>query len=199
MNKQSLLILLLLTITRASEHQFVWAVTNTHSHPTSFCVYNTPAEGIRGRILEVRRTDPNPKEIEYRGIMVKRAPPTAENYLTLAPGESFRTSVNINDAYDISEPGTYEIKSKGLLPDLQEAVKEGKYMPGSVFLSTKLELVQTPVELDDVKNFKKSKETVESAKAGSLLYSDPIEVKITSSTKLSKSFVTYEDVSATDL
>ena len=86
-------------------------VKNATAKPQKFCTYHTLFEGLRNDLFEVKRADGS--ELEYRGMMAKRAPPDADDFITLAPGEE-RTS----DAVDISEgyaftPGTFSVVFTG--------------------------------------------------------------------------------------
>ena len=67
----------------------------------------TPLEGIGGDIFDVTR-DGSP--IAYQGPMVSRAAPTPESYIYVRPDKGVSAVVDIAEAYDISQPGTYTIK-----------------------------------------------------------------------------------------
>lgn len=67
----------------------------------------TPLEGIGGDIFEVTR---NGQPIPYLGPLVSRAAPTPESYIYVEPDKGVTAEVNIAEAYDFSQPGTYTIK-----------------------------------------------------------------------------------------
>jgi hypothetical protein len=67
----------------------------------------TPLEGIRGDIFEVTR-DGQP--LPYLGPLVSRAAPTSESYIFVGTDKGVTAEVNIAEAYDFSQPGTYTIK-----------------------------------------------------------------------------------------
>lgn len=67
----------------------------------------TPLEGIAGEIFQVTR-DGQP--IPYLGPLVSRGAPTPEAYIFLEPDKGVTAEVNIAQAYDFSQPGTYSIK-----------------------------------------------------------------------------------------
>ena len=67
----------------------------------------TPLEGIGGDIFDVKR-DGQP--IPYMGPMVSRADPTRESYVFVEPDKGVTKEVNIAEAYDFSQIGTYTIK-----------------------------------------------------------------------------------------
>lgn len=52
--------------------------------------------------------------VAYNGIMVKRAAPGPDDYLTLAAGEKREAVVNLADGYDVSAAGKYEVTLKSL-------------------------------------------------------------------------------------
>jgi hypothetical protein len=67
----------------------------------------TPLEGIGGDIFEVTR-DGQP--IAYMGPMASRSAPTPESYIFVEPEKGVTTEVNIAEAYDFSQLGTYSIQ-----------------------------------------------------------------------------------------
>ncbi len=85
-------------------------IENPTDAPRTFCDYHTPFEGIRNRIFVIRGADGG--ELEYQGMMAKRAPPDDEDYITLASGASRSATVDLRSAYDLS-PGAYEVHFYG--------------------------------------------------------------------------------------
>lgn len=47
--------------------------------------------------------------VAYQGRMVKYAPPSADDFLDFAPGQSRTVSVDLGALYDFSQPGTYSV------------------------------------------------------------------------------------------
>jgi hypothetical protein len=84
-------------------------VENPTDGPLRFCRYHTPFEGIRNDIFSVSASI---RDIEYSGMMAKRAPPGEDDYITLAPGESKSATVDLSDGYDIP-PGSYALSYRG--------------------------------------------------------------------------------------
>lgn len=83
-------------------------VTNNGTTAVTFLPWQTPLEGrLTAGCLKVIY---NGEELPYRGIMVKRRPPTDEDYITLQPGESTSEKVDISDSYDFSRAGKYSIQ-----------------------------------------------------------------------------------------
>ncbi|WP_228530687.1 MULTISPECIES: protease [Myxococcaceae] len=83
--------------------------------------WHTPLEGLRSRMLEVKR---NGAELPYQGPLVKRAAPTADDYRELAPGASVDGEVDVGLAYDTAAPGRYALGFPGPLMDVAHARSE---------------------------------------------------------------------------
>jgi peptidyl-Lys metalloendopeptidase len=108
-------------------------LTNTGDTDLSVLKRNTPLDDIITDCLDVTV---NGKKVEYDGPLVKRAPPSAKEYVTIKAGESVETKFPVSDAYDTSEPGTYEVKLKTAVPDvrpkqagLAAAMKSSSFAP----------------------------------------------------------------------
>jgi hypothetical protein len=80
-------------------------VSNPTTAPRTFCAYHAPFEGIQKDIFKVSSSM---KDIEYKGMMMKRGPPKRQHFITLAPGESSTTTVDLSEGYDIP-PGEYAV------------------------------------------------------------------------------------------
>src|SRR5262245_40658982 len=91
-------------------------LTNTGTMDLSVLTRDTPLDDIITDCLDVTV---NGKKVEYDGPLVKRAPPTAGEYVTIKAGESVETKFPVSDAYDTSKPGTYEVKLKSPVPDVR--------------------------------------------------------------------------------
>ncbi|MEP7154517.1 MAG: hypothetical protein ABI905_01995 [Betaproteobacteria bacterium] len=76
--------------------------------------WDTPFEGFYGPYLQI--TGPG-GEVEYRGKVVKRGPPTREEYVSIKKGDRRAITINIAPAYDFKAPGKYEIVFDGKLFD----------------------------------------------------------------------------------
>jgi peptidyl-Lys metalloendopeptidase len=68
---------------------------------------HTPLEGILGDLFEVTVAG---RRLDYRGPMVKRGPPDAAEFVTLAPGDHVRATVDLLDGYDLSRAGQYTVR-----------------------------------------------------------------------------------------
>jgi hypothetical protein len=67
----------------------------------------TPLEGIAGDIFEVTRDG---QTIPYQGPLASRAAPTPDSYVFVEPDKGVTAEVDIAEAYDFSQLGTYTIK-----------------------------------------------------------------------------------------
>ncbi|OJH35740.1 M35 family metallo-endopeptidase [Cystobacter ferrugineus] len=82
--------------------------TNVSSQPVQLLRWFVPGtEGIKAGLFEVSR---NGEEVDYIGPHIKRAAPQAEDFVTLAPGESLSGTASLSGMYDLSESGTYSVR-----------------------------------------------------------------------------------------
>ena len=80
---------------------------NHAAHSLYVLNWYTPLEGIAGEIFQVRRDG---RLLPYQGILAMRAAPRPEDYVYLVPGASPTAVVDLAQAYDFSQPGTYTIR-----------------------------------------------------------------------------------------
>jgi len=86
-----------------------FSVYNNADTVAKFCKWHTPFERLMSKYLDVSLEDYTP--VDYKGPMAKRVmPPPADSYTSLKKGDSTSVDFNLNDAYNISKPGTYTIK-----------------------------------------------------------------------------------------
>ncbi|MCP3059510.1 protease [Myxococcus sp. K38C18041901] len=97
--------------------EVLFKLTNTSAQPVYVLKWHTPLEGIRNDIFKVTLTG-SAADQSYMGPMVKRGPPDASSYATLAPGASEERGVDVAQAYGIQTPGTYRIHFVGQLMDV---------------------------------------------------------------------------------
>jgi hypothetical protein len=67
----------------------------------------TPLEGMLGNLFAVTLES---RRLDYRGPMVKRGPPGADEFVTIAPGSHAHATVDLAEAYGLSSPGTYRVR-----------------------------------------------------------------------------------------
>ncbi|MCK8498690.1 MULTISPECIES: DUF1573 domain-containing protein [Myxococcus] len=92
-------------------------LTNTSEQPVYVLKWHTPLEGVRNNFFRVTLAG-SATEQPYLGPMVKRGPPDASSYATLAPGASEERSVDVAQVYGVQTPGTYRIHFEGPLMDV---------------------------------------------------------------------------------
>jgi peptidyl-Lys metalloendopeptidase len=61
------------------------------------------------QVSDLFRVTRDGKVVAYRGALVKRGAPTAEDFAILRPGRSLRTVVALGESYDLSRPGQYTV------------------------------------------------------------------------------------------
>jgi peptidyl-Lys metalloendopeptidase len=96
------------TAFRASEEVAVTVtLTNVGTQEARLLKWYLPGSQDVEEVFQVLRDG---EEVEYIGPHYKRPAPTAGEYLTLAPGESFSGSVTLSGMYDLSESGSYTLR-----------------------------------------------------------------------------------------
>jgi heat shock protein HslJ len=95
-----------------------FSLTNTSSHGFFILKWFTPLEGIAGDIFQVRRDG---EELPYRGKLVKRGAPVAEDYVWIGAGASVSAEVDLAEAYDFSQAGQYTLQFRS--PRLSHAAE----------------------------------------------------------------------------
>jgi len=82
--------------------------TNVSSSPVRLLKWVVPgADSIQEGLFEVTR---NGEPVEYIGPHIKRPAPGAEEFVTLAPGESLSGIAPVSGQYDLSESGSYTVR-----------------------------------------------------------------------------------------
>lgn len=99
------------TLTAKTSVEFRLRVKNPTNEPQEFCRYHTLFEGLRNDVLEVKSA--SGKVLDYRGMMAKRGPPTAEDMIRLDPGEeTMSEAVDVRDGYAFTA-GTFTVAFRG--------------------------------------------------------------------------------------
>jgi peptidyl-Lys metalloendopeptidase len=82
--------------------------TNVSSQPVRLLRWFVPGtEGVKAGLFEVSRDG---EEVEYIGPHVKRRAPQAEDFITLAAGQSLSGTAPLSGLYDLSESGNYSVR-----------------------------------------------------------------------------------------
>ncbi len=86
--------------------EMTFTVYNPTDSNKTFCKWHTPFEPLMSKYLDITGS----AEAAYQGPMAKRImPPPAESYVTIKPGDSLSTKVDITKGYDIRSLGTYYV------------------------------------------------------------------------------------------
>ncbi|HEX5686353.1 MAG TPA: hypothetical protein VFY73_20180 [Ideonella sp.] len=93
-----------------------FTVTNTGPTPLQVLRWNTPFEGAWfAPFVEVKRDG---KALPFQGPMIKRAEPSAENYLRFDAGQSIDAELDLALPFDLSKPGHYRVQPRLRLIDV---------------------------------------------------------------------------------
>ncbi len=95
-----------------------FVVTNRSRQALSLLEWNTPFEGWFGAYVEVTRDG---VALSYRGPMLKRGEPSADEYLRFGAGQTRRASVDLSLPFDLSQPGLYRVQPRITLHDVAGA------------------------------------------------------------------------------
>lgn len=98
--------------------RLVFTLVNQADKPVRVLKWQTPLEGILGRIFQVRCDG---RELIYNGPLIKRGPPTAEDYVTIPAKGSLETVVNLSEAYDFPASGSCEVRFNGVALEVLSA------------------------------------------------------------------------------
>ena len=83
-------------------------LTNLSQESMRVLRWFTPLEGMWSDCLLVIRDG---ERVLYDGRLAKRGTPMSEDFVTLAPGEFVEREVAIDEAYRVSDPGTYNVSA----------------------------------------------------------------------------------------
>ena len=93
-----------------------FTVTNTGPVPLQVLRWNTPFEGAWfAPFVEVKRDG---KPLPFQGPMIKRAEPSAEDYLRFDAGQSIDAELDLALPFDLSRSGRYGVQPRLRLIDV---------------------------------------------------------------------------------
>lgn len=81
-------------------------ISNPTKHTVKVLKWFTPADGVEEPLFDVKL---NGEPVAYMGAHYKRPAATGKDYISLKAGESFTSTVNLADYYDLSQSGQYDI------------------------------------------------------------------------------------------
>jgi len=95
---------------KKDEHtNLIFELTNHTKQPVHILKWNTPLEGLRSDCLSVNK---NGKKVSYDGLLIKRGQPGPNDFVTLQPGQSTSSKINVGEAYNIASPGKVKVDYK---------------------------------------------------------------------------------------
>lgn len=83
------------------------AVTNRCRTPVQVLRWQLPGDSMSGALFSVTRDD---RPVRYTGAVIKRAAPTAKDYVEIAAGATLNYQVELTGHYDFSKNGRYAIE-----------------------------------------------------------------------------------------
>lgn len=81
-------------------------LANREDQDLYILTWYTPLEGLISDCLKVERDG---ERLSYDGLFAKRGEPTAENYVLVPARRKVSSVVDLNSAYDVSDPGNYSV------------------------------------------------------------------------------------------
>jgi peptidyl-Lys metalloendopeptidase len=81
-------------------------LTNTSNKIARVPKYQLPLGELEAKLFSISRDG---EAVAYEGPMIKRGLPLASDFAILRPGQSYRSVVQLADAYDMRKGGTYTI------------------------------------------------------------------------------------------
>jgi peptidyl-Lys metalloendopeptidase len=124
-------------------------VTNTSASPARLLKWALPFDAIEAPLFEVTRDG---VKARYLGVRVKRAAPTDEDYVELAPGASRTATVELSSLYEMSVTGAYTVRYHSASLQLEGTPKapasaiELESEPASIWLDGRLPRGTIPPE-----------------------------------------------------
>lgn len=91
--------------------EITFSVENTNEKKQRFCYWQTPLE--TPLTADCFKITNGTNTVLYNGILVKRMPPTDEDYITLTSKESRTNTIVLKEDYVLNEKGIYEITFQG--------------------------------------------------------------------------------------
>lgn len=95
-------------------------LTNTGAQPLQVLTWATPFDGWFAPFVAVRHDG---RDLPYRGPTIKRGEPSVDEFVQLAPGRSRSAMVDVARAFELNQPGHYELLPRIVLFDVIVAAK----------------------------------------------------------------------------
>ncbi|MEO8002080.1 MAG: M35 family metallo-endopeptidase [Arenimonas sp.] len=111
-------------------------ITNTSKQAIKVPNWQLPSDSLNSDLFDVYL---NGKKVDYVGVMVKRAPITDADFITLRPGETKLVSADLSSVYDMTTDGEYSIRFKSYLQGAK--TEKGQLLTSS---NGRMALLQSP-------------------------------------------------------
>jgi len=85
-------------------------IANHTDDDISFLPWGLPIEGFWSRLYTVTKDG---KNIPYQGPLIKREAPSADEYIVIAKGSTLKQSLDLSQAYELSQSGRYSVSYEG--------------------------------------------------------------------------------------
>jgi peptidyl-Lys metalloendopeptidase len=100
-----------------------FALRNQTGRPSYVLTWYTPLEGMAGEIFQVTQGG---AKLPYQGMLAKRGDPTRDEYVAIEHGETASAEVDLRTGYDLSAPGSYQVR---FTAGLQDITDDGSLVP----------------------------------------------------------------------
>jgi heat shock protein HslJ len=100
-----------------------FALSNQTDRPLYVLTWYTPLEGMAGEILQVTRDG---QALPYQGMLAKRGDPARDEYVVIEPGGTASAEVDLRAGYDLSTPGSYQVR---FIAGLQDVTDDRSLVP----------------------------------------------------------------------
>jgi peptidyl-Lys metalloendopeptidase len=87
-------------------------ITNTSKQAIKVPAWQLPSAQLNSDLFEVYQ---NGKKVDYVGAMIKRAPLTETDFITLRAGETKLIKADLSSVYDMTQDGQYSVNFKSYL------------------------------------------------------------------------------------
>ncbi|HWR13412.1 MAG TPA: M35 family metallo-endopeptidase [Terriglobales bacterium] len=93
-------------------------LTNTSGAALNVLKWQTPLEEFTAPIFQVHKDG---VLVPYIGKLVKRGAPTADDYVSIAPGQTVSSTIDLAEGYAIADSGQYTVEFSSALLDFGDA------------------------------------------------------------------------------
>ena len=103
-------------VTLPSPIPITFKLTNTGPAALQILTWQTPLEPLLSAAFNVLH---NGQSIPYRGDAASRGDPGQRSYVLLRPGEAAESTLDLNPAWSMEDPGLYKVEFQSLIHDLE--------------------------------------------------------------------------------